>query len=152
PAYHIEDEEPQNDVEDILKNLRDPEVHTERAAHNYEALQESIEYYTEVRDREYSDQELEEGHGFWIERFDKYIWGDGTVVPSSVDDWKALHEGFESGADFIRELNETYHNSEYGENGEIAAFSVAENGSVSMEDLPEDYNVSEDGIPGNPAA
>ncbi|MEA5409787.1 hypothetical protein VB773_20930 [Haloarculaceae archaeon H-GB2-1] len=154
PAYHIEGEEANGDVEEILKNLRDPEVFGHISAHNYDGISNEIDYF-EATGEEYSDDEIEEASSFWLEKFSNYIWREGRADPSSIDDWRALHEGIESGADAIRALNEAYHNSEYGENGEIALYSTEGeelDGSVSMEEIPEDHDPSTDGIAGNPAA
>jgi hypothetical protein len=146
--YHIEGEEPEGDIERILKEIRSPEKWGDLASHNYETLQEATEQYR-AAGQDYSDEQIEKGNGSWIDDFGNYIWGDGLAVPSSVDDWKNLHEGFESGAEMVRELNRAY--EEAGYDGETAQFTV-EDGSVTMSNVPDGYSPTEDGVPGNPAA
>jgi len=150
PAYHIEGEQPEGDVERILKEIRDQEYTGDLSAHNYETLEHSIEQY-EATEGEFTDEYIEDWKASAVDDFGNYIWGDGLAVPSSVEDWKALHEGFESGAEIVRELNEAYDEAGYAETGETAQFTV-EDGSVTMNDVKDGYNPSEDGVPGNPAA
>lgn len=149
PEYHIEGEKTEGDIQEILKNLINPEAVGARVGHDFENHQNALEFYREVRGQEYTDEEVEEGYGSWIERFNNYIWGEGTPVPSSVEDWRALHQGFESGSGMIRELNRAYSEASY--DGESAQFTV-EDGSVNFSELPDDYTPSEDGVPENPTA
>ena len=149
---HIEGEEVTSRRQEVLQMLTDPESSITRPAHDYEALQNSVEYYSEVRGRDYSDEDIEEINGYWIERLDNHILGEGTPAPSSVEEWRQFHEGLEKGPEVFLGLNEAYHNAGY--DGEPAEFTVKDevDGSVTVEDLPDDYTIAEDGVPGNPAA
>jgi hypothetical protein len=148
PAHHIEGEQAQGDIQDILKGLRNSDNHIERAAHDYEAFSEAVAYMQD-NGRDVSNEDIEDGRGYWINKFGNYLWGEGLPVPSSVEDWREFDQGIESGPDMIRKLNNAYR--EAGYNGETAQFTV-ENGSVTMSDVPDGYNPTEDGVPGTPSA
>jgi hypothetical protein len=153
-ATHIQGTEPETDVEEALQEQRNPDRWADRPAHDYESLQKSIEHYESDPDTDYSDEDIEEFNGGWMEHFDNYMFAveEGFAVPSTIEDWERFHEGIEEGPDVVLNLNETYHNSKWAEKGEIAAFSVEEDGSVSMEYTPDGYDPSTDGIMNNPAA
>ncbi|EMA08168.1 hypothetical protein [Haloarcula marismortui] len=140
-----------NRIQEQLQFMRNPEKAGTHPGQDYEALQKAVEVYRNAG-REYSDEDIEEANGFWIEKLSNHITGDGIPVPSSIEDWKEYDEGLEAGPEVFLGLNEAYHNAGY--DGEPAQFTVkdAEDGSVSMEDLPDNYTVAEDGVPGNPAA
>ncbi|MDB2240694.1 hypothetical protein [Halorubrum ezzemoulense] len=156
---HIQGEEIGNTAKNItsrikqqLQFMRNPEKNATHPGHDYEALQNAVEYYREVREREYSDEDIEEINGFWIKKLGSQIMGDGIPVPSSIEDWKEYDEGLEAGPEVFLGLNETHHNEGY--DGEPAQFTVKDevDGSVTVGDLPDDYTIAEDGVPGNPAA
>jgi len=149
---HIKGQKTQTDREEVLQMLRDPERFGTKPPHDYEDIENAIEYYSENRNRDYSDEDMEDINGSWIKRFNNYIMGDGISVPSSVDEWRQFHEGIEAGPEMFLGLNETYHNEGY--DGEPAQFNVEDevDGSVSMSDTPDGYNPEEDGVPGTPAA
>jgi hypothetical protein len=154
PTYHIENTKANSDVQKILKDLRDPETPGHLTPHDYEGIQNQNDILAPSGG--YSDEQIEEINGSFMEEFSNYILGDGRADPNSIDDWRALHEGFESGADALLSLNEAYHNSEYSDDGETALFDAQGeeelDGSVTMEDTPDGYDASENGIAGNPAA
>ncbi|NLV08967.1 hypothetical protein GOC74_03355 [Halomicrobium mukohataei] len=138
-----------NRIKEQLQFMRDSESFGTRPAHDLETHLDRLEYDRESLDREYSDEELEQGFGSWLDNFSNYVLGEGNAVPSSKEDWKAFHRGIENGPEIFLNLNEAYHNSDY--DGETAQFTV-EDRNVSVEEVPEGYNPAEDGIPGNPAA
>ncbi|EMA26710.1 hypothetical protein C443_00037 [Haloarcula argentinensis DSM 12282] len=144
----VEGEDIEDRIQRELQFIRDPDDVTTRSGHDYEAMENAIEYLRN-KGEEVTDDDIEEADGVWFKKLSRNIMGDGIPVPSSVADWKQYHEGLETGPDVFLGLNEAYHNEGY--DGDMAQFTVnsAVTGSVSVDDLPDDYTL-DDGVPGNP--
>ena len=145
-ATHLKNTNPDNPSTALQELLayRKPEEFVTRGPHDIEAMRNVGEYNENQRGIEYTDADIEEANGSWLEEFGILFWGDGMAVPVQ-DNWEEYHTNFHS---VHPEVNQQYFNSKltHGETTEIGAFSI-ENGEVTLYETISDYDPGRDGMP-----
>lgn len=127
-------------AEQELVEYRDSENSLTHPPYDIKAIRNGIEYSREYHNATYTEQDLEEIYGSWLQIFDTLFWGEGMAVPVKGH-WETYNEDFHR---VHPEINRLYFNSEL--DGDIGAVSF-EDGSVELYGTVEEYTPEQDGMP-----
>lgn len=143
-ATHRKNTDPDNPSTGVeeLQAYRNPQISITYSPHDIEAFENLVEYNEKEHDSDYSEEDLEEGRGSRLDRFNSMFWGEGIGLPVEGH-WEEYHSNIHS---VHPKINRKIANTDEIGEGDVAAFTV-DDGDVTLYSTVSEYDPEQDGLP-----